>query len=336
MRTIIYAFASAIVSLAILVPASAAVNHEACDAAAAYSEARSGVSVLVLKDGEIVCERYALAGGVEKPFELWSGTKSLTGLMAAAAVQDGLLNLDELVADSVPEWRSDKWKAQVSVRQLLSLVSGLESEMGNPPGYRDAVVMPLVQMPGTHFSYGPAPFQLFGEIMRRKLIAAGLDGDPLVYLRRRILTPIGVGEISWRRGSDKMPLLPQGAIMSAREWARVGELVRNGGRFGGKQILDSHILAELFVGSQPNPAYGLGWWLPRKPIVPDVASSTLDVSDASIPNDLIISAGAGFQRLYVIPSRRLTIVRQAIFSRDNAQKSTWSDKEFLTELGAIE
>ena len=99
-------------------------DQRACLAAAQYSDARRGLSVLVLRDGAVVCEHYA-AGDAETGHELYSGTKSLVGLMAAAAVQDGLLTLDEPVSDTLPEWRDDPLKAQASVRQLLSMTAGL-------------------------------------------------------------------------------------------------------------------------------------------------------------------------------------------------------------------
>src|SRR3546814_13202797 len=62
---------------------------------------------------------------------------------------------------------------------------------------------------------------------------------------------------------DGAPLMPQGLVLAASEWAKIGEFVRGGGKLDGKPLVDELAFAELFKGSQANPAYGLTWWLPR-------------------------------------------------------------------------
>lgn len=312
----------------------------ACQAALAYSAARRGAAVLVLKDGRPICEGYAGVGGPDHGMEIASGTKSFTGMMAAAAVKDGLLTLDEPVARTLPEWREDPAKARVTIRQLLNLTSGLESHPLRPPPYAQAVSLPLVDPPGTAFHYGAAPFQLFGEVMRRKLEAAGQPGDPYLYLKRRILDPIGLAPERWRRLPNGDALLPQGAVLSVREWAKFGELVRAGGVWKGRALVDRQAFRELFVGSAANPAYGVSWWLPHATGTPDpvIQASDLPEHAASLPADLVMAAGAGDQRLYVIPSQGLTITRIASIDLSalrqrrrggGASGDGWSDAAFL-------
>ncbi len=343
-----YALAAMVVALGGLTVAAApatsrarpdaADNTAMCQAAAAYSEAHRGVALLVLDHGRVVCERYR-GGDAQTAHELWSGTKSFVGLMAAAAVQDGLLTIDESAADTLTEWRSDPAKYTITLRMLLSMASGHPSAIGRPPGYADAVRIPLTAVPGTRFQYGPTPIQLFGEIMRRKLVAHGQPGDPLAYLKRRILDPIGMRIGDWRTGPDGNPLLPQGAVLAAREWAKVGEFVRGGGKARGKQIVDAATLADLFKPSRNNPTYGMTWWLPHAGGAPDVVTASTDIGrrSAELPEDLVVAAGAGDQRLYVIPSQGLTVVRQAtldVAAALRGQPSGWSDATFLTMLGA--
>ena len=301
-----------------------------CAAALAYSDAHAGVAVLVLENGNIRCS----SADTSKPQELWSGTKSLVGLMAAAAVQDGLLTLDELAADTLAEWKSDPAKSEITLRQLLSMTSGQASAVGRPLSYLDSVKLPLTASPGSKFQYGPAPMQIVGEIMRRKLIARGQEGDPRRYIERRILAPIGVTIGDWRSGPDGAPLMPQGVVLAASEWAKIGEFVRRGGTQDGKALVDTAALAELFKGSQANPAYGLTWWLPRASPASDPVTRSTDITEhaGALPADMVVAAGAGDQRLYVIPSRHLTIVRQAkldIVALAAGRKSGWSDANFL-------
>lgn len=301
-----------------------------CEEAGAYSELRAGVSVLVLKDGQAVCERYASGGGPRQGWELWSGTKSFSGLIAAAAVQDGLLSLDEKVSDTLPEWRDDPRKAGVTIRQLLNLTSGLSTTIGRPPAYAGAIATPFTAEPGTRFQYGAEPFQVFGAVMNRKLAAAKTgDADVLAYLKQRVLDPIGATPFGWRRTAAGEPLMPQGASFTAREWAKVGEFVRAGG-----PGLDPAAFREQFVGSKVNPAYGVSWWLPGVGgYGPRGTTSDFSTHAAELPKDLVIAAGAGFQRLYVIPSCGLTIVRQApLLMARRATTPDWSDFAFLTPI----
>ncbi|MGQ2987598.1 MAG: serine hydrolase domain-containing protein [Blastomonas fulva] len=323
----------ALVTAAWLVPHGAAASAQTlpgCDAAIAYSQARDGVAVLVLEDGRIACA----SAGVDVSHELWSGTKSLIGLVAAAAVQDGLLTLDEAAAATITEWRDVPQKNAITIRHLLSMTSGHPSAVGRPQGYAASLDVPLTQAPGTAFQYGPTPLQIFGEILKRKLSAGGQDADPRAYAERRLLQPLGVTVADWRNGPDGQPLMPQGAVMSAKQWARLGEFVRAGGVQNGKPLVDGATLRALFDGSTPNPAYGLTWWLPRATPAKDAVTAATDITQAGgeLPQDMVLAAGAGDQRLYVIPSRKLTIVRQARLNMANVlsgKASGWSDRQFL-------
>jgi hypothetical protein len=132
--------------------------------------------------------------------------------------------------------------------------------------------------------------------------------------------------------------MPQGAVMAPREWAKLGEFVRSGGVSGGKNLVDAKALAALFERSALNPAYGLTWWLPNLPKVPDPVTAGTDLGrrSAELPRDIVTAAGAGDQRLYVIRSSGLTIVRQATLDLPAAmrgEKSGWSDADFLKLLG---
>lgn len=332
----------AAIALALSLGAAGAANatppqDQACATAASYSQAHRGVSLLVLRDGKVVCEAYA-AGDAQTGHELYSGTKSFVGLMAAAAVQDGLLTLDEPVSDTLTEWRGDPLKGAVTIRQLLSMTAGLPSVVGRPPSYADAVTAPFNAEPGARFQYGPAPMQVFGAVMKRKLAARGEPDDPLIYLKRRVLDPIGLRYTDWRSGPDGLPLLPQGAVMTAAEWAKAGEFIRADGRQDGKLLVDADAFAALFQGSAANPAYGLTWWLPRPSPASDVVTASSDIPRraADLPTDLVMAAGAGDQRLYVIPSLKLIIVRQARLDiralTAPRGPDSWSDVDFLKLL----
>lgn len=304
--------------------------------AANYSRDFRGLSILVMKGDKVVFEQYDNGHNAEMPHMLASGTKSFVGLMAVAAIEDKLLKLDDRVSDTITEWKTDARKSKITIYQLLHLISGIGGgTIGRPPNYADAIKAEDEFEPGTKFQYGPTPFQIFGEVMRRKLSTR--KESALDYLKRRILDPIGLKVSFWQSGSDGNPHLPSGAFLTAREWVKFGILVKNGGKWNGKQIVPKNLLEQCFVGSKANPAYGLTFWLNvagGQPSdddergggrVPETTRITRDGIYAKGPGDLVMAAGAGQQRLYIIPSLDMVVVRQGRLSR-------FSDAEFLARL----
>src|SRR6202163_694733 len=91
-----------------------------CARAAKYSESKRGVSMLVMQNGRTIFEHYANGGSAGRRWPIFSGTKSFWAVAALAGVRDGLFKLDELVADTITEWKSDPLKSQITIRQLLS------------------------------------------------------------------------------------------------------------------------------------------------------------------------------------------------------------------------
>lgn len=301
-------------------------------AAAQYSAERRGVSLVVMRQGEIVFEDYPNEGRQRRGWELASGTKSFTGIMVAAAMQDGLISSwDERCADTLPEWRDDG-RGAITLRDLLSLTSGIDAgRIGRVPTYADAVIQPVAFPAGEHFAYGPTPFQIFGEIMRRKLA-----GDPLAYLQRRVFEPLDIAPTHWRRGADRNPHLPSGAGFTARDWARFGWFVMR----DGEGRLDPSALRACFDGSSANPGYGLSWWLMREGLILPTGQPSADTGADLVQHfgPIHSAAGAGDQRLFLLPDKHLVIARQAsgiLRALRGEGGLPWSNTVFLrTLLGA--
>ena len=306
-------------------PVSEAERHKL---AAAYSREFRGLSVLVMKGDKVIFEEYQNGHSADKPWILASGTKSFSGMMLAAAIEDKIVSsFDEKVSDTITEWKNDPRKSKITVRQLLSLTSGIDAgQIGLVPTYLEAVDSRVKYDTGTRFEYGPAPFQIFGELMTRKLRAK--NEGVMDYLKRRVLNPIGLNVAFWRT-RDGQPLLPQGASLTAREWAKFGVFLKNGGKWNGKQIVRKKLLDELLIGSKPNPAYGITFWLNKAGS--DPAGRAMGGGEggsngiADSVKDVYMAAGAGKQRLYVIPSMDMVIVRQG-------KVSEFDDRAFLGRL----
>src|SRR5438128_8418129 len=145
-----------------------------CVRAAKYSESKRGVSMLVMQNSRTIFEHYAKGGSAGRRWPIFSGTKSFWGIAALAGVRDGLFKLDDLVSDTITEWKSDPRKSQITIRELLSQTDGIEGASRlHRPSIRDrnamAVRLALVAEPGSAFIYGPSHLQIFSELLRRKL-----------------------------------------------------------------------------------------------------------------------------------------------------------------------
>lgn len=307
-------------------------------AAAEYAAERAGVALLVIEAGEVVVETGQNGGSVDAPRPLFSGTQSFWGVLAMAAQQDGLLDLDEPVVRTLPEFDRDPWKRDVTVRQLLSFTSGLESGFiplrreAPSSWYRRALTLDMISRPGERFQYGPSHLFVFGELLRRKLEPTG--EDPLDYLTRRLFDPIGLHVSGWARDEAGNPDLPSGAVLRPREWAKFGALLRDRGRVGEEQVVPRDALEACFRGSEAQPAYGLALWLnvAHEGAQGTAAGGTPGGRRADpvfypgeLP-DLVIAAGAGNQRLYVSRAADLVVVRFGEPDR------TWTDEAFLSRL----
>jgi CubicO group peptidase (beta-lactamase class C family) len=263
------------------------------EAALAYAERHVLHGLAIEVAGTLVLERYANGYDAGKPHAIYSGTKSFWGVAAAAAHDDGLLDLDETVAQTVPEWAADARHARVTLRDLLALTSGIGfGGLGSAvPTYEKALATPIKDEPGERFTYGGIPLQVFGAVLTRKLAPRGLT--PHAYLRERLLDPIGMDVGAWRALKDGTQPLPTGAFVTAREWLKFGRFVLDGGRWNGKPLVRETSLAPCFIGSTANPRYGLGWWL--HPI--------------DVPAGIAHASGSGGQAMYLIPSERAIIVK---------------------------
>ena len=278
----------------------------------------------------MIGEDFAPGFSSSTPHKIYSGTKSFVAVAALLAERDGLLRLDEHAYETLPEWRNDG-RREITLNQLLSHTSGLGTGEEVIYPARDqlaaAVLVRLVDPPGTRFHYGPAGYQAFGEILRRKLRPSGRSVEG--YLRQRLFEPLDIDISSWKHDDAGQPLLHTGLQLSAREWAKFGEFVLAEEKSDKLGLGRSFPL--LFKGHRANPAYGLGFWcnvpLPERaqPIADLQPAMDGDQLDPEGPGDLVAALGSGKQRLYVIPSLDLVIVR---FGKEGA----FSDGDFLSRL----
>ncbi|PYL23726.1 MAG: hypothetical protein DMF37_09120 [Verrucomicrobia bacterium] len=150
-----------------------------------------------------------------------------------------------------------------------------------------------------------------------------------------MLNRLGLGRLNYKKDARGNPLPATGFELTAREWARLGELVLGRGNYHARQIVPADLLREAFAGSQANPSYGLTFWLNQGASngrevdmerMLDLPWQTAQWTDVCIckdaPADMVVALGSGYQRLFIIPSMKAMIVRLG----SNAK---FSDAHFL-------
>jgi CubicO group peptidase (beta-lactamase class C family) len=294
------------------------------------SAERGGVSLIIARHGIILAEAYQGA----PPSQRWpigAGTRMFAGLLAATLSQERLLTLDEPVALTLGDWGAHPVKSTISIRALLSGASGIAFGRGDTRDLATALALEPREASGVRFVNDEAPYLLIEEIARRKLLGEGRDGDSALYLTSYVLAAIGCVPIGWTRASTGAARFDDGVSLSARAWAAAGELIRREGVWRAQQLADDQTLREAVRGSFAEPRAGFGLWIAADRRGRDDLGVESDLwrARSPAPSDLAMAAGDGGQRLYIVPSQGLIIVRQSRSARE-----AWSDAQFLSEVWA--
>ncbi len=305
-------------------PAVEPLPAERIQAAAAYSAAHGGHALLIKQNSKILHESYTNGHTKREPHRIYSGTKAFWCLTAFAAEKDGLFKLDDRVAETITEWQGDKRRSEITIRQLLDFSSGMEPLFGlHENSYNDrtasALKASLVGTTGKSFIYGPAALQVYHELLARKLREK--NQSPTRYLERKVLGPLGLGSQRYLPDQHGSPLLAAGFMQTARQWSELGAWL----------LKNEDILTSLKT-SDANRAFGFGFW--NNHAAESKSAREVDVESLldkkwheqswrnaclcrSAPADLIACIGSYGQRIYIVPSQKLVIVRLAKDSKPN-------------------
>lgn len=281
-------------------------------------------ALVVRRAGKIVAERYGPGFTAQTRLLGWSMSKCVTAAFTGLLVADGVLRLDEPAP--IRTWqRPGDARGEITLRQLLQMRSGLRHREEAEPRYESDTVrmlfldgrdnmaayaeaQPLEAEPGSKWEYSTATSVILADAaaatltptrdpgLRRRVV-----GD---YLRTRLFEPIGMR--SAQPEFDAAGTLVGGSMIhaTARDWAKFGEFLRNGGAVAGAQILPTGWVDFMTAPSPRNPGYGAQVWLNRPQ-----PSGNEELFPGQAPADLFACIGHQGQYLLVSPSQRLTVVR---------------------------
>jgi CubicO group peptidase (beta-lactamase class C family) len=265
-------------------------------------------AVVVLRHGEIVGERYA-DGFTPTTAQLgWSMAKSVTNLLVGTLVQEGKVKVTD---DHLrPEWTDDR--AKITVDDLMRMTSGLAWDetysLGTPitkmlynePDMAAFVASQKLAHPvGTVQQYSSGSTNLLCSVLTER---AGVKAD---LPGQRILAPLGLTGSVWEPDAAGTPVCSSYLWATPRAWAALGQFALDDGVVDGKQLLPEGWIKESTtakpVGETDEPGYAAGWRVNKG------ADGT--VIEPSLPADTFWMTGHDGQRVYVVPSADLVVVR---------------------------
>jgi CubicO group peptidase (beta-lactamase class C family) len=245
-------------------PAAVGLDVAAIQEHLALAKASGADAFLIAYRGKVISEWYSPR--YRTPAFTMSSVKSITGLLAGLLVADGKLAVDDPVARFVPSWAEGR-RGRVSVRHLLTMSAGLArtTDPRKSVGFaadKNAFVSGLepTSEPGSRWDYSNEGVQLLAPILEK---AAGVPLQD--YARDHLFRPIGMDETRLHVDGNGQAWTYADAETTLRDFARLGELMRNKGRFKGRPIVPE---AWVVASTRPcplNPQYGYLWWLMADP-----------------------------------------------------------------------
>ncbi len=259
---------------------------------------------VVLHKGGIVAERYGKGISPETKLLSWSMGKSFTSALAGIMAGDSLIDIHAPLG--IPEWQADGRRA-ITLNHLLQMQSGLEwnENYGNRSDVNImlhqaedmglyALSKPLEHEPGTFWYYSSGTTNIVMRYLRGKFSS---DAEFLSYMRERLFKPVGIANPYFETDMNGTPVGSSYLYVTARDYARFGQLYLNDGCLGGERILpEGWVDYTRTPASASEGGYGAFFWLNRNGRLPDV------------PEDMFSCNGHDGQQIYIVPSKELVVV----------------------------
>ncbi len=306
-----------------------------------YAAKNNSSALLVWHDGKLAAERYFAGNTATTPLVSKSLSKPLSAIAIGRGIALGdIKSLDQKLSDFIVEWQGTP-KESMTVRHMLSMASGLleqsfemDPDSPFPRAYLDPYhgqyiidEYPLTDTPGTKYSYNNATGDLVAIVIER---ATGRQYEE--FIGTEILRKIGApGGTIWLNREGGLAHSGCCMLLPAESWLKLGILLVNDGKVDGAPVLPEGYVDEMRTASATNPYYGLGVWIgspytERRGFMGPVSQAPKVFHSAPyLANDLFLFDGNGNQVTYIVPSRKLVILRMG----DSPPKEPEWDNSFI-------
>ena len=299
------------------------ISRTALDKAIAYGEQTGTHALVIYHDQAIQLEHYYPDYDADSISSTQSMHKSVVAMLVGIAIAEGYIgSVDDSASLYLTEWADDE-RSKITIRQILQQSSGIDfATFGiNPLGgffqlmlganvVPTALNLPLEVEPGTRFDYNSAMPQNMGLLIQR-----ATDRRYAEYLSEALWRHLGTPDAWVILDSEEHGMARTSCCLeaTARSWLHLGLLHLNQGRIGERQVVPADWMKAIITPSEHNPNYGFFTWLGTEyseyRYYNRKTSTRVLHSQPFLAPDVIYFDGFGGQRVYIIPSRRLVIVR---------------------------
>jgi len=273
-------------------------------------------AVLIVYQGQLIAERYAPNISKDMPLQGWSMTKSVMNALVGILVKQGQLSINQPAP--IKEWaNANDPRSNITLDHLLRMSSGLEFDESAGAAVTDlsemlflshdtaafAIDKALIHPVDSHWQYSSGTSNILSRIANKA--SGSSTADVIALLRNELFIPLGMQKAIIEPDTSGNLIGSSYMYATAREWARFGQLYLQNGIWEENRILPEHWVK---YSTTPTPAakgqYGAHFWING-----GINSSAEQRPYPSLPEDLYFAAGYKGQRVIVIPSHQMVIVR---------------------------
>ncbi len=291
-----------------------------------FLEEKNSRSFMILHNGNIVVESYFNGHTATLPWYWASAGKTLTTAITGIAESEGFININNKVSDYLgASWTSapiDK-ENLITCKNLLSMNSGLNDALGSDVSPAN---LQYVADAGTRWAYHNVYVKLQDVVAQ----ASGNSWDN--YFNIKLKNRIGMTG-AWIPNEDLNVYWS-----NTRSMARFGLLVYADGKWGDQQIIPANFLNDAVNTSQNlNQAYGYMWWLNGKSSyrLPQVQFQFNGSLIPDAPDDMYCALGRDDQKIYIVPSKKLVVIRMGEAAEDTNFALSEFDNELWLHINAL-
>ena len=302
---------------------SLTIRPEVLSQAIAYADDNKSHALLIFHEGKMQLEHYFMGFSEKTQTQTASMHKTVLAILIGIAIdQDYIQEVDEKAFNYISEW-SDDDRNKITIKQMLQQSSGIDypSFSINPltewnqlvvGDHIEEVTLNHLQKkkPNSEFAYNGINPQALGILLQR---ATGQKYS--IYLTDHLWLPLAEDDafVILDSEKNKMPRMFCCLDATAKDWLRIGLLILNKGKIGNQRVVSEQWIDAMITPSDLNPNYGYLTWLGREHqenrMYNEKSSSTAYHSKPFIDKDIIYLDGFGGQRVYIVPSKNLVIVR---------------------------
>ncbi len=209
-------------------------------------------SIMIVKKGNVLYERYMGEGAPDKPHELWSVSKTFTSIAVGLAINEGYIKLSDKVVsffpNDLPEKPSKNLK-RMTIKDLLTMSCGHDTDPSSDflwgksidtNWVKEFLAYPVDHKPGTYFCYNSMSTYMLSAIVQK------VTGQKVVdYLGPRLFTPLGIDMPKWDSSPQDINCGGWGLYLKTEDLAKVGQLLLQKGKWGKNQIIPKKWVKEM-------------------------------------------------------------------------------------------